>query len=200
MRWSLFVIGHWSLVIPPPVSVPATLPNLEELIGLFYGNVEEVGTFKQVPAAMLPGYARALLSHNEHMTVTVEEFHGCAVDVDVLEVIEHDTHYSRKIVLRRQSDRRVVLFGIVRLDFRHVDEEVRRQIVSRQIPLGKILIEHNVLRQLQLVGLWKIEPGDDLSQIFAMDPQSPLPVYGRTALIYCDGEPAVELLEIVSPV
>lgn len=182
------------------MSVPATLPNLEELIGLFYGDVKDVGSFKQVPAGMMPGYARTLLSHNEHMTVTVEDFQGCPIDVEVLEVIEHDTHYSRKIVLRRQSDRSVVLFGIVRLDFRHVDDEVRQEIVSRQIPLGKILIEHNVLRQLQLVGLWKIEPGEDLRKIFQMTPQSPLSVYGRTALIYCDGEPAVELLEIVSPV
>jgi chorismate-pyruvate lyase len=192
------VIGH--LVIPSPVSVPATLPNLEELIGLFYGDVREVGSFKQVPAGIMPGYARTLLSHNEHMTVTVEDFQGCPIDVEVLEVIEHDTHYSRKIVLRRQSDRSVVLFGIVRLDFRHVDDEVRQEIVSRQIPLGKILIEHNVLRQLQLVGLWKIEPGEDLREIFQMAAQSPLSVYGRTALIYCDGEPAVELLEIVAPV
>ena len=93
-----------------------------------------------------------------------------------------------------------MLYGIVRLDFRYVDDDVRREIVSRQIPLGKILIEHNVLRQLQLVGLWKIEPGSDLRNIFGMEPNSPLSVYGRTALIYCDGEPAVELLEIVSPV
>jgi chorismate-pyruvate lyase len=182
------------------VSVPATLPNLEELIGLFYADVKDVGSFKQVPAGMMPGYARTLLSHNEHMTVTVEEFHGCSIDVDVLQVIEQDTHYSRKIVLRRQSDNKVVLYGIVRLDFRYVDDDVRREIVSRQIPLGKILIEHNVLRQLQLVGLWKIEPGPDLRNIFGMEPNSPLSVYGRTALIYCDGEPAVELLEIVSPV
>jgi len=194
------VIGHWSFSHSVIVSVPATLPNLEELIGLFYGNVEEVGAFKQVPAGIMPGYARTLLSHNEHMTVTVEEFHGCAIEVEVLQVLEQDTHYSRKIVLRRQSDQRVVLFGIVRLDFRHVDDDVRREIVSRQIPLGKILIAHNVLRQLQLVGLWKIEPGADLRSIFHMEPTSPLSVYGRTALIYCDGEPAVELLEIVSPV
>jgi hypothetical protein len=158
------VIGHWSLVIPASVSVPSTLPNLEELIGLFYQDVLEVGSFKQIPAGILPGYARTLLSHNEHMTVTVEEFHGCPIDVDVQQVLEQDTHYSRKIVLRRQSDQRVVLFGIVRLDFRHVDDDVRKEIVSRQIPLGKILIEHNVLRQLQLVGLWKIEPGDDLRE------------------------------------
>jgi hypothetical protein len=27
----------------------------------------------------------------------------------------------------------------------------------------------------------------------------PQTVYGRTALIYCNGEPAIELLEIVTP-
>lgn len=194
------VIGHWSLNHSHSVSVPSTQPNLEELIGLFYGDVQEVGVFKQIPAGIMPGYARTLLSHNEHMTVTVEEFQGCGIDVDVLQVLGQDTHYCRKILLRRQSDSKVVLFGIVRLDFRHVTDDVRREIESRQIPLGKILIDHNVLRQLQLVGLWKIEPGDNLRQVFNMDAQSPLSVYGRTALIYCDGEPAVELLEIVSPV
>ncbi len=177
-----------------------TLPNLEELIGLFYSNVEDVGSFKQVPAGSLPGYARTLLSHNEHMTVTVEEFHGCPIDVEVLEVLQHEDRYSRKILLRRRSDSKVVQFGIVRLDFRYVSEEVRRQIESRQTPLGKVLIDHNVLRQVQLVGLWKIAPGDDLRQHFSMPTDSPLPLFGRTALIYCDGEPAVELLEIMSPV
>jgi len=192
------VIGH--LVIRNRVTAPATLPNLEELIGLFYPNVADVGTFKQIPAGIMPGYARTLLSHNEHMTVTVEEFQGCSVDVEVLDVLNSDTHYSRRILLRRQNDGQVVLFGIVRLDFQYVSDDVRQEIESRQIPLGRILIEHNVLRQLQLVGLWKIEPGTDLRRIFKMDAQSPLSVYGRTALIYCDGEPAVELLEIIAPV
>src|SRR5947199_5384904 len=104
---------HWSLVIghghSDPVTAPATLPNLEELIGLFYEKVGAVGAFKQIPAGIMPGYARTLLSHNEHMTVTVEEFHGCPIDVDVLDVVPSDTHYARRILLRRQSDRQVVL-------------------------------------------------------------------------------------------
>jgi hypothetical protein len=108
------------------VTVPATLPNLEELIGLFYRNVRDVGSFKQIPAGIMPGYARMLLSHNEHMTVTVEEFQGCTVEVDVLDIQQTDTHYSRRILLRRQSDLRVVLFGIVRLDFQFVSDDVRR--------------------------------------------------------------------------
>jgi chorismate-pyruvate lyase len=180
--------------------VTATLPNLQELIGLFYDDVEQVGVFKQIPAGMMPGYARTLLSHNEHMTVTMEEFHGVAVDVDVLGVQQSDNHYARRILLRRQDDRKVVQFGIVRLDFRYVSDEVRREIESRQTPLGKVLIDHNVLRQVQLVGLWKITPGDDLRRLFSLSADSSLSAYGRTALIYCDGEPAVELLEIVAPV
>jgi chorismate-pyruvate lyase len=178
----------------------ATLPNLEELIGLFYHDEAGFGEFKQVAAGIMPGYARTLLSHNEHMTVTVEEFHGCAVDVEVLGVELNDTHYARRILLRRQSDGQVVQFGIVRLDFRYVSDEARREIESQRTPLGRVLIEHNVLRQVQLVGLWKIAPGSELKRHFSMADDSPLAVYGRTALIYCDAEPAVELLEIVAPV
>ena len=182
------------------MNAPTTIPNLDELIGLFFNDVGQVGTFKQVAAGIMPGYARTLLSHNEHMTVTVEEFHGCPVDVEVLDVHGGD-HYARKILLRRQTDRRVVQFGIVRLDFRYVSADVRREIESRHTPLGKVLIEHNVLRQVQLVGLWKITPGEELKRLFGLtDPAWPLHVYGRTALIYCDGEPAVELLEVVTPV
>lgn len=182
------------------MNVPATLPNLEELIGLFYDDVGQVGTFKQVAAAIMPGYARSLLSHNEHMTVTVEDFHGCEVDVEVLDVVQCNGQYSRKILLRRRADGRVVQFGIVRLDFRYVDDDVRHEIESRQTPLGKVLIQHNVLRQVQLVGLWKITPGQELKRLFGISDDAETPVFGRTALIYCNGEPAVELLEVVTPV
>ena len=39
--------------------------------------------------------------------------------------------------------------------------------------------------------------GEDLAAIFGVTPGSV--TYGRTALIYCNGKPAVELLEIVAP-
>ena len=60
-----------------------------------------------------------------------------------------------------------------------------------------MLIEHNVLREVQLASLYRITPGPDLCRLF--DVQDPLATYGRTAFIYCDGYPAVELLEIVAP-
>jgi hypothetical protein len=45
--------------------------------------------------------------------------------------------------------------------------------------------------------LYRVECGEDLAKIFGVAPG--VPTYGRTALIHCNGEPAVELLEIVAP-
>ncbi len=50
--------------------------------------------------------------------------------------------------------------------------------------------------RFNLATLWKIQTGEDLSTLFQVPVGSE--TYGRTALIFCNGEPAVELLEIVT--
>ena len=75
---------------------------------------------------------------------------------------------------------------------------MRAEIESQNTPLGRILIEHNVMRQVQLISLWKVAPGEELRKLFGLADADV--TYGRTALIYCNGVPAVELLEIVAPV
>jgi chorismate-pyruvate lyase len=173
------------------------MPALDHLAGLFYSQVAELGTFEEVLAEAVPEPYRRLLAHHEHMTVTVERHHGCKVDVEVLAAEQGGDYYWRKIVLHRQSDGRVVLFGIPRLNLRLVDEAVRREILSQKTPLGRVLIEHNVLREVQLASLYRITPGPELMRLMGLTEAKTL--YGRTAFIYCDGFPAVELLEIVSP-
>jgi chorismate-pyruvate lyase len=177
---------------------PSVRPDLPTLAGLFYTYPEDIGDFREVTAADLPPVYRQLLAHEGHMTETVEAFHGCPVDVEVIAKHVTATHYARKILLRRQSDRAVVQFGIARLGLEYLDPAVRAEIESERIPLGRVLIEHNVLREVQLFALWQLDPGPDLRKLFKLD--KPVEVYGRTALIYVNGEPAVELLEIVAPV
>jgi chorismate-pyruvate lyase len=99
--------------------------------------------------------------------------------------------------LHRQSDGRVVLFGVPRINLKLLDEEVRREILGQNIPLGRVLIDHNVMREVQLASLYRVEPGPDLCRMFRL-PQ-PRTTYGRTAFIYLDGYLAIELLEIVAP-
>src|SRR5438105_602792 len=173
------------------------MPALDHLAGLFYENLAELGTFEEVLAEALPELYRRLLAHHEHMTVSVEKHHDCGVDVEVITAKQSGDYYSRKIILRRQSDRRVVLFGIPRLNLRLMDDSVRREILSENKPLGRVLIDHNVLREVQLASLYRVVPGDQLCALLGLP--HPLATYGRTAFIYCDGYPAVELLEIVAP-
>lgn len=173
-------------------------PVLDALIDLFYESSGDLGKFEEIPRSAAPKPFDELLAHDKHMTVTVERFHDSPVDVAVLETHNSRSHYSRKILLKRQSDGKVVQFGLVRLCLDFLEPDIRQKIESQDTPLGRILIEHNVMREVQLISLWKVTPGEELRKLFGLA-NSDL-TYGRTALIYCNGVPAVELLEIVTPV
>ncbi len=171
--------------------------ELDALVELFYTDPRTLGDFTRCTTRDCPPAYRQLLDHNNHMTVTIERRHGCLVDVEVLDADRLGPHYVRRIVLRRQSDGRIVQFGIVRLDLRMLQPVVLKEILAQRIPLGRVLIQHNVLRRVERIALWRVACGPDLGQMFAV----PIghETYGRTAMIHCDGQPAIELLEIVAP-
>jgi len=176
--------------------IEKTSPDLHELIGLFYESSNELGEFQPVDSqSMEPDY-RQLLAHDHHMTISVEEFHRCPVNLEVLDENVVDDLYSRKILLRRTTDNQVVQFGIVRLSLDILTPQVREKIESKSLPMGRVLIEHNVLRTVRLTQLWQISPGSELSSYFWSEPQPHC--YGRTAMIFFDDQPAIELLEIVA--
>ncbi len=171
---------------------------MQSLAGLFFDDLSQLGDFEEVPPEQLVDPWSQLLAHTDHMTVTVENWHQSPVDVQVLEKQLTSSHYARKIVLRRRSDGQVVQFGIVRLGKSALPAEVWPQIESETVPLGRALIEHNVMRKVKLMSTWRIKPGPALKDAFS-DPDLK-ECYGRTALIYANGIPAVELLEIVGSI
>ena len=175
----------------------AAFPDLRELVKLFYDRQEELGHFQEVKSGQMPAVYRSLLDHEHHMTVTVESHHRSPVDVQVLDCKTEGDTYMRRILLKRQSDGRVVQYGIVRLHVCYLSSAVRAEIESQQIPLGRVLINHDVLRRVELGQLWRVTPGVDLRQHFQLEAATI--TFGRTAIIHCDHEPAVELLEIVAP-
>jgi chorismate-pyruvate lyase len=172
--------------------------QLRELVELFYPDASQLGDFSEVGAASLPAAAHHLLAHNRHMTVVLEAVHQSRVRVEVLASEGRGDFYWRQILLRRTADQRVVEFAIVRVDFRQIDHMIRREIEEQGAPLGRILIEHDVSRSVALLALWRLEP----SLRFRRELEIPdgAEVYGRTAIIYCNGSPAIELLEIPIPV
>ncbi len=172
--------------------------KIEKLLNEFYGPPvahSQLGKFTSVQ--QLPEPYDQLLNHRQHMTVAVESHCGQQVDVHVHRCQQHDHWYAREITLVARGSDKIVQYGIVRLDIQALDDDVWRQIESQQTPLGRVLIEHNVMRKVELCGLWKVVVGPSLAKLMQLHTGEQ--TYGRTARIHCDGVPAIELLEIVAP-
>jgi hypothetical protein len=172
------------------------LTELSRLTSLF-PDEPLIAIAEHVAGSLVPQPYRRILVHEHHMTVTMEEFHGCAVDVKVLNRKREGDIYSRKILLTKQGTDDVVLFGIVRFDFQYVTPVVREEIVSESTPLGSVLIKHNVLRHIDLGAVIRIAPAPALARYLRM--KDGVVTYGRLATIFCNKQPAVDLLEISIP-
>lgn len=172
-------------------------PVLEDLIALFFEDAQQLGEVQECEAAQMPWRYADLLAHDGHMTETVEKLFDGPVDVRVLDRRFDQPFYSREITLHRKEDGQIVQYGIVRLDVTFLDDDVCEEILAETTPLGRVLIEHNVMREVQLSALWDIRVGTRLAEVF----QCPVGTrtFGRTAMIYLDGEPVIELLEIIVP-
>ncbi len=174
----------------------ASSPDLRELFEVF-ADLEQVDIpeFQIVAPAQVPLPYRDLLVHEHHMTVTVERFHGRPVELRVLSQRTHGHHYSRMILLTLQGTGEVVQFGIVRIDLDRCSPAVRTEVLAGRKPLGRILIEHDVLRHIDPSCFLRITPTPQMMHWFSTTESAPL--WGRTATILCEGHRAIELLEVV---
>lgn len=152
---------------------------------------------EHIPSAVTPEPYKTMLVHDHHMTVAMETYHQSAVEVIVLARQQSGTVYAREILLRTQATQRMVQYGIVRFNLDYVTEEVRREIQAEQTPLGRILINHNVLRHIDLGAILEITAGPRLARNLNMAEGQV--TYGRLATIFCNRQPAVDLLEISAP-
>jgi chorismate-pyruvate lyase len=130
------------------------------------------------------------------MTVALEAFHNSLVDVRVLAEWQDEASYARNSLLARQSDGAVLQFGIMRIWLADLPAVAREEITAKKLPLGRVLIRHNVLREVELITLWQTIPGPVLQQHLGLTDQQP--IYGRSAQILVDDRPTVQVLEIVA--
>ncbi|MEI8020768.1 MAG: hypothetical protein WCH39_21370 [Schlesneria sp.] len=171
--------------------------ELHSLTKLFPGSESLFLRAEHIPSALTPEPYKTMLAHDHHMTVAMETYHQCSVDVRVLDSRLDGNEYARKILLLKHGTDIPVQFGFVRFHLEYVTESVREQIIAEQIPLGRILINHNVLRHIDLGAILELTAGRELAR------QLQMPVgaitYGRLATIFCNRQPAVDLLEISAP-
>jgi chorismate-pyruvate lyase len=179
-----------------PSDADLFLPSASRLATLFYSDLVELGRFSPVNVDQMPADYRTLLAHQEHMTVSLETFHKSLVSVKVLDEWRDETSYARTSVLSRQSDSAIVQFGIMRIWLTDLPQVAQEEITSKKSPLGRVLIEHNLLREVEPISLWEIVPGPVLKKHLPLPKEKP--IFGRSAQILVDERPTVQLLEIVT--
>ena len=153
----------------------------------------------ELPADEVPQPYHRLLVHTHHMTVTVERFYGSAVDVRVLSCRRSGNEYARKILLTLKNDTHpIVQFGLVRINLGVCPEPVRNAIIEGKTPLGRVLIQHDMLRRIEPVAFLRVKLSPTMAEWFHVPPGTE--TYGRLGVIYTGDRPAVEVLEILCPV
>jgi chorismate-pyruvate lyase len=177
------------------IAATAAGPAVGQLFGHF-PDVTDQPPFSLVAADAVPEPYRALLVHPHHMTVTVEAHYQDRVQVRVLASVQQGHDYARKILLTLANTGQVVQFGLVRIDLSVCPPTVAAQIVAGQTPLGRILIEHDVLRQIVPTSFLRLAAEHVPEAWFG---PTTAETYGRLGYIYCESRPAIELLEILAP-
>jgi hypothetical protein len=86
----------------------------------------------------------------------------------------------------------------MRFDLNMVLPAVRDEILSERTPLGRILINYNVFRHVDLGAIFRIAVGPVFAQLCGSSIGEV--TYGRLATIFCNERPAVDLLEVAAPI
>ena len=172
-------------------------PTADGLYALFPAADDRPELIPATPAEMPEPY-RQLLVHTHHMTVTVEEYYGQAVNVKVLESVQGEHSYGRKILLSLQETGEVVQFGVIDVDLDALSDSVHREIVAGQTPLGRVLIRNSVLRSIRPVAFFRVMPSPKLCTWFGLT--EPQVTYGRLGIIFTGERPAIQVLEILAPI
>ena len=182
---------------------------------------QEVGHLQEVAASSVPAAFRELLDHRSHMTVAMERCHGSPVTLEVVAVADHEAvardsgpfSYAREILLRCPTVNEllfpagphqppevgtVVQYGVVGIALERLPPPVAAEVCRGQRPLGRILIEAGLHREVRDVRLLELQPGPHLMSLFAGKVSQTVPTtYGRVATIDVMGQPVLRLLEVV---
>ncbi|HRX84232.1 MAG TPA: hypothetical protein P5572_04360 [Phycisphaerae bacterium] len=167
---------------------------LESLCGWFFEDRLSMEGCDAVAVEALPAAYRDLLVHAEHMTVRLADYHRRPVELIVLNHERRGEIYSRNILLQLAGTEHIVEFGVVRIDLRFLAPAVREGVLAREIPLGAILITHDVMRRIEPKWFFRFRADAPMCAHFGGERDA----YGRVGIIHCAGEPAIELLEVVT--
>lgn len=108
-----------------------------------------------VDAAEVVNPYHDLLCHDHDMTSTLARFHGGEVSLEVLHEETRENNYHREVLLKVGG--KTVEYGVILIFLEQFPDEVRREILSGEKPLGAILNESGMAYESSPVGYLKID-------------------------------------------
>ncbi len=172
----------------------AAIDGLQRLAALF-GDSAALDATPIEPSELQPPF-RELLQHDEHMTLKLRAHHGQPLKLKVLAEQQCGNTYARRIVLTLGPGGRPVEFDLVRIDLDLLPPAVTTAIQKRDTPLGDILVKHDIMRRVEPRWYYRFGSGSSVRKLLQVDDQAW--VCGRAGRIYCDEQPAIEVLEVVT--
>lgn len=169
---------------------------IDELCGVFRDYSSFADCCEVVTPEQMPETYRQLLVHNRHMTLVLQEHHGKPINLYVMDAVRDGDFYTRKIFLAKGLNAPAIELGVVRLDLRCIEGLPRQEILQQRTPLGAVLVKHNVFRRIEPRWYLKFPAGSPM--LAWMGYPNDGPFYSRIGTIWCNDEPAIELLEIAT--
>lgn len=140
---------------------------------------------------------RTLLAHDRDMTGTLETYFKQRMTLRVhVKKVEGDSLY-RQVSLLCIDDGRPAEFGAIRIDLSCFDDETRELVAGCNVPLGRVLREHDVAYVSNPSAYLEVEPDDMLCDALQVTAG---PLYGRkNELKMPDGRAIAQIIEILPP-
>jgi len=167
---------------------------------LYFYNQDELPLppLEFIEGEAMPQPWRGLLVHSADMTPTLRNFHGSAMDLEVVQAEMSDDYVMRQVVLHRASDNAPVEYGAIGIQLDGFSPAVKALIREGKRPLGGILESEGVPHKSAPRGYFTIEADEHTGQLLHVRPGTRL--YGRcNALTHPDGIVFADIVEILPP-
>lgn len=115
-----------------------------------------VEALQPIPPADLPEPARRLLVHPHDMTSTLADFHGSALQVEILQQRRQAETYLREVFLRTRSAGVVVEYGVIAIALGQFTPAQQEAIQAGQTPLGGLLHQFQIPFESAPIGYFSV--------------------------------------------
>jgi hypothetical protein len=168
-------------------------------LNVFYAQYgREMPQITPVFPRQMPEPYRGLLAHHRNMTPTLEAYHRSPLFVERLHVLPGDAETTREIILRTETDEKVVEYGASRIFFPGLTSKAIGLVEDGRLPLGTVLLSCDCRHTVEPSGFFKIKPTPFFVDLLGASPSVSL--YGRrNQLVALDGTLLAEVCEVLPP-